>query len=603
MAERKFGRAFRASLRGALLAAAVLAAGPSLAQQAAPANGGGSDELKLQHTKPGEPITLGKTLSGKFLAGRHASGVRATKEAANYLLDVLKSDPDDVNMMGTAFGMLIADGRVADALPIGERLIVANPGASVAQLALGVDALKRGDLSKAARHIAALPPGGPNVILSPLLTGWTMVAQGDVNGALELTRTNLDLSQMGVLRDLQVAMMADVGGKVRDADQAFLQVIAVRERMSLKSATAYASFLVRNNRRDDALQVLADYVEANPESPGVQPLLARLNSGQSIPAPVGSPAEGAAEVLYTVASLIASDVNGQSNGNLGPAAQLYAQLALYLRPGDPYATVLLAQIQERDENYDGAIATLQRVKADAAFGWTARMAIASNLSRLGRRDDAIADLKAMVEERRDRTDAAEALADLYRQGERYAEAITAYGTAIDRLTTVDANDWRLFYGRGIGYERTKQWPKAEADFLKALELQPEQPAVLNYLGYSWVELGLNLDRARDMIQRAVQLRPRDGYIVDSLGWVLYRLGDYDGAVRYLERAVQLQPGDPVINDHLGDAYFLAGRKNEARFQWLRALNFKPETSVKEVLDQKVNGRSLPVPLPPPGRGG
>lgn len=600
MAERDLGRAFQVSLRAALLAVAMLAAAPTQAQQAAP---DGSDELNLQHTKPGAPLAPGGTLSGKFLAGRHASGVRATKEAANYLLEVLKADPDNVNLMSTAFGMLIADGRVADALPLGERLIAANPGANVAQLVLGVDALKRGDRSKAARHIAALPAGGPNVILAPLLTGWTMVAQGDVNGALELTRTNLDLSQMGILRDLQVAMMADVGGNLREADQAFQQVVANRERMSLKSATAYASFLARNNRRADALQILADYVEANPDSPGVQPLLARLNSGQAIPAPVSSPAEGAAEVLYTVASLIASDVNGQSSGNLGPAAQLYVQLALYLRPGDPYATVLLAQIQERDDNFEGAIATLERVRTDAAFGWTARMAIASDLSRLDRKDDAIAALKLMVDERRDRTDAAEALADLYRQGERYAEAITAYSTAIDRLIAVDANDWRLFFGRGIGFERTKQWPQAESDFLKALELQPEQPAVLNYLGYSWVELGLNLDRARDMIQRAVQLRPRDGYIVDSLGWVLFRLGDYEGAVRYLERAVQLQPGDPVINDHLGDAYFLAGRKNEARFQWLRALNFKPETSVKEVLDQKVNGRGLPVPLPPPGRGG
>src|SRR5690606_33991930 len=143
------------------------------------------------------------------------------------------------------------------------------------------------------------------------------------------------------------------------------------------------------------------------------------------------------------------------------------------------------------------------------------------------------------------------------------------------------HQWTLFYFRGIAYERAKQWDKAEADLLQALALFPEQPHVLNYLGYSWVDQGMHLDEAMDMIARAVELRPNDGYIVDSLGWAHYRLGNYEEAVRELERAVELRPEDPVINDHLGDAYWKVGRRLEARFQWAHARDLDPEPDALE----------------------
>jgi len=143
------------------------------------------------------------------------------------------------------------------------------------------------------------------------------------------------------------------------------------------------------------------------------------------------------------------------------------------------------------------------------------------------------------------------------------------------------------YARGISLEQTKQWPRAEADFLKALEFRPDQPYVLNYLGYSWVDQGLNLDKARGMIKKAVSLRPNDGYIVDSLGWAHYRLGEYADAVRELERAAELRPEDPVINDHLGDAYWRVGRQTEARFQWLRALGLEPKPGLAAILKEKI----------------
>ena len=167
------------------------------------------------------------------------------------------------------------------------------------------------------------------------------------------------------------------------------------------------------------------------------------------------------------------------------------------------------------------------------------------------------------------------------------EAVKAYDEAVKRIGALERRHWSLLYTRGIALERSKQWPRAEADFLAALEFEPEQPYVLNYLGYSWVDQGINLERAQKMIERAVELRPNDGYVVDSLGWVLYRLGKFAGAVRELERAVELRPEDPIINDHLGDAYWRVGRRQEARFQWRRSLSLEPEDDLLAVLRDKI----------------
>lgn len=179
------------------------------------------------------------------------------------------------------------------------------------------------------------------------------------------------------------------------------------------------------------------------------------------------------------------------------------------------------------------------------------------------------------------------MGDLLRGKERFAEAVVAYDKAMARIGAVEPRHWALLYSRGIALERSKQWPRAEADFLKALELNPDQPYVLNYLGYSWVEHGIHLDKALTMIETAVKLRPEDGYIVDSMGWVLFRLGRYAEAVPHLERAVELRPSDPTINDHLGDAYWRVGRENEARFQWDRALVLKPSPEEAREIQTKL----------------
>jgi len=193
------------------------------------------------------------------------------------------------------------------------------------------------------------------------------------------------------------------------------------------------------------------------------------------------------------------------------------------------------------------------------------------------------------------------VARVLRSQDRFEETIATYSKVLDRILrrndTLKTQHWVLLYERGVAYERAEQWASAEADFLKALELRPEEPRVLNYLGYSWIDQGIHLDRARGMIEMAVSKRPNDGYVVDSLGWVFYRLGRYQEAVKHLERAVELRPQDPIINDHLGDAYWRAGRKLEARFQWSHAIDLgAEETLIPEILAKQVNGLGPAEPL-------
>ena len=220
-----------------------------------------------------------------------------------------------------------------------------------------------------------------------------------------------------------------------------------------------------------------------------------------------------------------------------------------------------------------------------------------DLDAVDRSEDAIRILKAVIHDDPKDVEAIMALGNIERGRKKFADCVGTYGSAIDQLTGTENNTWVYYYFRGICEERSKQWDKAEADMKKALALKPEQPHVLNYLGYSWIDRGMNLDAAMTMIKRAVEQRPDDGYIVDSLGWAYYRIGNYQEAVKHLERAIDLKPEDPTINDHLGDAYWRVGRTLEARFQWAHARDLKPDPEELPKIEAKIKNGLPAEPTP------
>ena len=315
-----------------------------------------------------------------------------------------------------------------------------------------------------------------------------------------------------------------------------------------------------------------------------------------MPAPlVRSAQAGAAEVLFGLGSALGR----QGGEDLG---LVYLNLALYLDPEHPLALLSLGDLYESLKKPELAIDAFGKLPQNSPLKRNAEIQRALNLDALERTDEARERLTSLIQKHPDDLEAISALGNVLRARKRYAEAADVYSKAVALIKQPARQNWTLFYFRGICLERSKQWPQAEKDFLKSLELNADQPQVLNYLGYSWVDQGVNLDRGLDMIKKAVELRPNDGYIVDSLGWAYYRLGRFEEAVKELERAIELRPEDPVINDHLGDAYWKVGRRLEANFQWRHALDLKPEPEDAPKIQAKLTD-GLKEDAPPTSAGG
>ena len=306
----------------------------------------------------------------------------------------------------------------------------------------------------------------------------------------------------------------------------------------------------------------------------------QVTAGEKLPLLVDSPQAGAAEALYGLGASI-----GRRGGE--DLALIYLQLSLYLEPTQPMALLALADLYEAIKKPDLAIKVYDRIPPSSPLHRNAEIQISSDLDALDRTDEAKKRLEHLIAEHPKDSEAIIAFANILRGRKEFAQCADAYGKAIADIAVPEKANWVLFYFRGICYERSKQWPLAEADLKKALQLYPDQPLVLNYLGYSWVDQGINLDEGMNMIHRAVEQRPDDGYIVDSLGWANFRIGNYDEAVKELERAVELKPEDSTINDHLGDAYWRVGRVLEARFQWSHAKDLKPEAEDLPKIEEKL----------------
>ncbi|MEO1281565.1 MAG: tetratricopeptide repeat protein, partial [Pseudomonadota bacterium] len=365
-------------------------------------------------------------------------------------------------------------------------------------------------------------------------------------------------------------LVADQGKKKEQARLAFNQVFR-QDNRTLRTALAYAHHLAHAGKRKAAQSVLRTHLSRarGDGHPLAKDLLAQIKSGKKIGLLVKTPSEGLAEVFYGLGEAL----TGEGGVSIG---LLYLQMALYLEPEQSFALAALANAHETTKRYDAAISTYKRIGKDTPLRSAIDIRKAFNLNSLGQIEEAKALLENVASRDPKDIKPLDALGNIMRSKKRYEEAIGYYTRAIDLIDKPDRRHWSFYYSRGTCYERIKNWPAAEKDLQKALELYPDQPLALNYLGYSWVDQNKNLKKGMKLIEKAVSLKPDDGYIVDSLGWAHYKLANYPKAVKYLERAVELRPDDPILNDHLGDALWRVGREREARFQWDLAVSLNPE---------------------------
>lgn len=534
----------------------------------------------------GPPIR--QTPSGSYLAGHLAQGSGNWRAAAEFMNDALAGDPDNVRLLQRAFLLNVGGGDTENALQQAEKLAAEEPPLDLALVLLLAEAAKQGDLETAKEITARISDDGLQTVLKPGLEAWLAAADGDTEASTAALEKLREFGGFEALIALHRAFIFDYLDQQVEAEAEYKNALTLSA--TLRAGQAYGSLLARQGDVQDAVDLYEEF-KARDGSRLLAAGIERLNAGGPAAAGFDDLGDGIAAILFDFSSVLQGELGSE-------LTMVLLQIALHANPDFPLAQMLLADILADREQFDAADAVYLDIPSDSDIGLAAAIRRANMLDDAERDADALTLLRRKVRTYPSEFALHGRIGDLLRRDEQFRSAIQSYNKAIDLLPEVQQSNWVLFYTRGISYERSDQWPKAEADFKRALELQPDQPFVLNYLGYSWADQGVHLEKAEEMIRTAVQLRPQDGFIVDSLGWVLYRLGRFDEAVGILEQAVALSPGDQTINDHLGDALWRVGRELEARFQWQRAIDLDVDPEVTEAARDKLeNGLPPPPPVP------
>jgi len=529
--------------------------------------------------QPSDQDLIGLTASGSYLAARHAGQMRDAAAAAAYYRVALNRDPKNGELLDRTFLSLLVGGNIDDAVKYAERVATTDKSDRVARLVLGVNALKKKQYAASRRELAQSVRGPITDLTATLLSSWAQFGAKDAKGGVAAIDRLAGPDWYAIFKDLHAGLILDLAGNEKEAGKRFERAYKA-DSSALRVVEAYGSWVSRNKSPQEALAIYEAFDKVLPRHPLIVDAMNKLKAGEKLPILIASAQAGAAEALYGLGASL-----GRRGGeDLG---LVYLQLGLHLSPNHPLALLSLADLYESLKKPELAIKAYERVPASSPLHRNAEIQMAANLDTLERADEAEKHLQALIKRRPDDIEAIMALGNVLRGHKKFAECADVYSKGVDLIAKPEKTNWVIFYFRGICYERSKQWPKSEADLKKALELYPDQPHVLNYLGYSWIDQGVNLDEGMSMIKKAVQQRPDDGYIVDSLGWAYYRVGNYEEAVKQLERAIELKPEDPTINDHLGDAYWRVGRELEARFQWAHARDLKPEPEELPKIEEKL----------------
>lgn len=523
--------------------------------------------------------------TGSYLAGRQALEELRTDEAARYFNEAAQSDWDNPVLVERSFIAFAANGQIGQAAQVAKRLTELVGQNELAELVVATEALKERRYGAVGSALETIGQDTFTGITAGILRAWALV------GEKKYGEADAILAQLGDtgLEDFLVfhrALMAEVAG---DKDKA-LELAAKafeNEPYVARMVEVYSRMLANEGRFDEAAEVIATFEDQGLTHPLVTVVKQAVEAKRRPGVFATNVQLGAAEMFHGIGVALSRD--GSKD-----LALVFLRLGHYLDPNADVIGLAAGLLLDSEGQHDSANAIYDAVGSSSPMKPTAVVRVAQNLDAMGDRAEALRRLRNIVATRPDDLDAVSVLGDLLRYDEQYVDAVDAYTKALEITGGEAPADWRFYYVRGIANERAKLWPAAEADFLKALELNPDQPSVLNYLGYSWIDMDMNLDEALGMIEKAVEAQPQDGYVVDSLGWAFYKLGRIDEAVETLERAVMLRPNDAEINDHLGDAYWKAGRRLEAQFQWKVAKSVDEVGNVAERVGPKLTDGLTPA---------
>ena len=529
-------------------------------------------------TTQSPPPAAASTEFGNYLSARFAASEHNMKDAARYYRASLDADPDNKDLLALSFFFSTSAGEIPDAAKLAERVVAAQADDRAARLTLAVAALKHRDYAGARKQMSLSAKGPFSSLTVSLIDAWAAAGQGDkAAGEAELAALRAQ-GGADALAMYHLALLADFVGDDALAETSYRNALAAGA--TPRIVDAFGRFLERSGKTQEATAL---YTRAAQE-PGISEVavagLDRIKAHRKPERLIARAEDGAAEALFGIAASLTDQASAD-------VSILYLRLALYIRPDLDLGAVLLADRLEGLQKYDDAIDAYASVPKDSPYWRLAAVEIALDLARLDRTDEAIARLKDLTAAEPADGEAWTALGDTYRSASKFGEAADAYNHALALREGSKSNDWPLYFARAVAEQGTQNWSAAEVDLKKALTLSPNEPTLLNYLGYTWVDQNRNIPEALAMLEKARALKPTDGYIADSVGWAYYKLGRFADAAKALQSAVELVPGDPTINDHFGDALWRVGRKRDAEFQWNHALAFGPSDADKATIEKKL----------------
>ncbi|MDZ7824471.1 MAG: tetratricopeptide repeat protein [Ahrensia sp.] len=541
-------------------------------------------------------FTRADSFAGAYLAGGAALSDYDFAAATFYYGEALKFDPENVDLQRELLVSLINDGRFDEALPYAEKLKSVVEIERVSRLALGVDAIRKGEFDQAQVLLILSEENDIERLLTGIMRAWAQFGAGNNAQAIASIDALQGPEWFNLFKSYHSALIADAGGRKDVAKKYFEDGInnatggSASPLTYLRLAEAYALHSAKDGQVPTAQEIIARGLAIAPNNPDLLRLQETLSENTANTF-IQTATDGVGEILLNIGSAI-------NREGAETFASIYLELARVARPLDAQTLFELGSIADRLNLVEKAISFYAAVPSTSPLYRPAALQQGLALSALERNEEAIKTLRALAAENPSDYGGHMALGGVLAVEKRFEEVIEVYKEALNYIDGTDARFWPIHYRLAIAYERTKQWPLAEATFKKALELSPNQPDVLNYLGYSWIDMNINLDEGLEMIKKAVEMRPEDGYIIDSLGWAQYRLGNFEEAVVSLEKATDLRPRDPTINDHLGDAYWRVGRRLEAAFQWSQVLGMDSEdvdqALIRAKLEAANSGANTPL---------
>lgn len=541
--------------------------------------------------KPAETETFDldsvDTFSGAFLAARTADADRDYENAIALYKKALSFSPNELDIQERLMIALFMNGNFDEGVVLAEELKTDEAVERVTSVARALEAVRKGDFAGAEKILTYSGPNDLDRLMNQLLVAWTKVGAGQGKEALSLVEGLKGPEWYGIFQHYNAGAIAAMIGDADAARRNFVDALTDKSGAATapdtftRTVISLATLEANLGNKQKALDAISAGDELISNFAPFKALREHIEAGEK-PEPLAkTAAQGAAGVLFSIGGALNRD-------GAEDTVMLYLQLARALDPNSADTLIMLGGLAEAAKQPERAIKLYGQVPATSPMRRISELQLGLTLAETGKVDEARAHLKSLIVS--DPADIRSYLAygSVLSDAKDYPAMAANYDKAVEIIGSTPAKGhWSIFFQRGIAYERLKKWDQAEPNFRKALELNPEQPQVLNYLGYSWVDMNRNLEEGLDMIRKAVELRPDDGYIVDSLGWAYFRLGRFDEAVRELERAIELKAGDATINDHLGDAYWRVGRKLEATFQWKRALISKPDLAEIPKIEAKL----------------